>query len=208
MTEDDRQIHYNALRTLISAERVLDSDFPPTTVFLEGSELEILRNLMNYAANRETFVETYAGSYYNWVSLDDWIVIEGIVASLEAKLMGTGNVVWGYNDIYKEDLGGAALGIPGSHLEWGSVVPEGEVWVIDLISVTSIDGIPSSTEIWINDGTTTWLIVRLTGQATAQPMNYEGRLTLCEGMKVGVYLSGLSVGDDVSALALGYKMEV
>ncbi len=208
VTEDDRQIRYNTLRVLISAQRVLSSSFPPTTVFLEGSELEILRNLMNYAANRETFVETYAENYYNWVEMDDWVEIGGIVASLEGKLMGTNNVAWGYNDIYKEDLSGVAMGIPGSHLGWGSVVPEDEVWIIDLISVTSLDNIPTSTEIWINDGTTTWLIVRLTGQAVAQPMNYEGRLTLCEGMKVGIYVNGVTAGDDISAIALGYKMKV
>lgn len=208
MSENDRQIGYDSTRVLISAQRVLSSDFPSIGVYLEGSELELLRNLLQYAERRESFVETYAESYYNWVEMDDWVDIGGIVAGLEGKLMGNDNVIWGYNDIYKEDLSGVAMGIPGSHLGWGSVVPEDEVWIIDLISVTSLDNIPTSTEIWINDGTTTWLIVRLTGQAVAQPMNYEGRLTLCEGMKVGIYVNGVTAGDDISAIALGYKMKV
>jgi hypothetical protein len=88
MTETWRKKTYYEKRVLIETDRILESEFDDSIICLTGAELELLRNLMQYAHRRSTFVSEYAGSFYLAPDNDQWDQIDALVAGLELKLMG------------------------------------------------------------------------------------------------------------------------
>lgn len=136
MSEEDTQHSYVETEVLIDSARVLSSTFPTIGVALTGNELEILRNILNYATRRRTFVGVYHDNYYLVADDDDWLEIEETVANLEEKLMGNENTIFGYNNrlFTREDHTMLA------DVDWvqnHDAVPEGEVWIVTGISFFS-----------------------------------------------------------------------
>lgn len=129
MSEEATHWRYREYDILIDAARVLDSNFPTIGVALDGSECEILRNVLNYAKRRQTFVDTYADNYYLAADDADWLEIETIIGILEAKLMGNDNTLWGYNAPLAEE-GDETVEAAGTYDMNLSTVPAGEVWVV------------------------------------------------------------------------------
>lgn len=120
-------------RVLIDANRTIDSVFPTIGVILTGEELEILRNLLEYANRIESFVDEYDDNTYVVPDDETWETLQTIMASLEAKLMGGKNTIFGVSDRLvlrqSEFMSGT-----GGHSQDHDTVPEGEIWVIEGIS--------------------------------------------------------------------------
>lgn len=93
MAEEWRVKRYYQPRVLIGVQDTLECSFPATLLCLEGSELNILRNLVQYAHRRATWVSEYHPSYYLAPSTEEWDQIESLVAGLEEKLMGCAEIV-------------------------------------------------------------------------------------------------------------------
>ncbi len=84
-------------RILIPAARILSPEFNAAYLFFTGSQIEIMRNLVDYANRSSTFVDEYHEGYYYEVDNGDWDSIQEIVADLERMLM---TIVLGYYDAY------------------------------------------------------------------------------------------------------------
>lgn len=97
MADPLRRHKYAFNRILIPAARILSPEFNAVYIFLTGSHVEILRNLLDYANRENTFVDEYHDGYYLSPDATDWDSIGAIVAELELMLMGT---VLGFYDAY------------------------------------------------------------------------------------------------------------
>lgn len=88
MSEDAwrRKRYYNP-RVLISVQDTLSPPFQGSIFCLSGSELVLLRNLVQYLHRRSTFVSQYDDHYYLAPSNEEWDELEAIVAGLEDTLM-------------------------------------------------------------------------------------------------------------------------
>jgi hypothetical protein len=93
MTETWRIKRYYDPRVLIGVEDTLTCPYPGLVVCLEGSELNVLRNLLQYAHRRATWVSEYHDSYYLAPSNEEWDQIEALVAGLEEKLVPCSEIV-------------------------------------------------------------------------------------------------------------------
>ena len=89
MTDPLRRHKYALNRILIPSARILSPEFNAAYVFLTGSHVELLRNLLAYATRETTFVNEYHDGYYVSPDDTDWDSLSAIVADLEEVLMGT-----------------------------------------------------------------------------------------------------------------------
>lgn len=128
------RVNYSRDMTLIEASRILDTQFNAQGIWLNGAQVELLRNVMMPLNNPRTFVDEYHDGYYLTATDDDWDAIRAIVADLERKLMGNDNVMWGYNDrmFTRQDHLTIA---PGAIVYTHTTCPAGEVWTITGISI-------------------------------------------------------------------------
>lgn len=207
MSEEDAQHSYVEMEVLIDSARVLSSSFPSIGVVLTGNELEILRNVLNYATRRRTFVGVYHDNYYLVADDDDWLDIESIVAILEEKLMGNDNTVWGYYDrlFTREDHTALAA---GSWQQDHDVVPAGEVWVVTSVNLWSnftgaltIVTAPMPT---IDTGVTPPTVLTASTWHVTAPL----QLILKAGDHIRVYWSGVVITERMLSDVIGYKMKV
>jgi hypothetical protein len=93
MAEEWRIKRYYQPRVLIGVEDTLSCPYPGLVVCLEGSELNVLRNLLQYAHRRATWVSEYHTSYYLAPDNDEWDNIESLVDGLEGKLMSCSELI-------------------------------------------------------------------------------------------------------------------
>jgi len=129
MTEAERRRSYAESRVLINSDAILTTTFDDGVLYFTGEQIELMRNLMQYANRIESYAAEYEPGYYLTPDDTDWDSIQAIVADLEETLMGNPNTLWGYKDRYavqqQEDAGGI-----GSFTINLDGPPEGEVWVI------------------------------------------------------------------------------
>jgi hypothetical protein len=78
--------YYNP-RVLIGVSDTLESPYDDIMVCLTAGEANILRNLLQYASRRATWVSEYAEQYYLAPTTEEWDAIEAVVATLGEKLM-------------------------------------------------------------------------------------------------------------------------
>jgi len=88
MGEDWRIKRYYEPRVLIETQDVLSSPFPSALLCLDGSELNIVRNLLAYAHRRSTFVSEYRADTYLAPTEAEWDDLQAVVAELESKMSG------------------------------------------------------------------------------------------------------------------------
>lgn len=117
MVDPLRRHKYAFNRILIPAARILSPEFNAVYIFLTGSHVEILRNLLDYANRQHTFVDEYHDGYYISPDDTDWALIRLIVAELELMLMGT---VLGFYDAYVCVRDKKALGVQGGTFTAGA----------------------------------------------------------------------------------------
>lgn len=194
-------------RVLVQAKAFMDPDLRDAVVFLTGGQLELLRNLMQYANRRTTFVSDYYIGYY--LSPDDynWNFIQQRVADLEEKLMGNNNVIWGYTDRYYENIADESMPA-GIQDKLGAVVPEGEVWEVTGMSV--IHSSTSITRIRVGsyNGANYINVGEKLAPAASTVYPFMMDLILKEGDRLFWRFYDLTLNDDVYCTAWGSKMEV
>lgn len=148
MSDPLRRHKYAVNRILIPAARILSPEFNALYVLLSGSHVEILRNLLDYANRRETFVGEYATGHYFDPGDNDWDSIQAIVAELEEILMGNGNVQFGFSDTWYEWKSEDSLG-GGTQVVNLDPVPAGYVYILcNVASMTNDSTTRHSHEIY------------------------------------------------------------
>jgi len=116
-------------------------------------------------------------------------------------------LLWGYTERYAENLGGTKSG-DGTYEQSGTVVPSGEVWVVECISLYNHSGARGAIALQVNDGTTNYAVTRNLTPVQYELVSFIGRLTLEAGDKVLVQQSACLDGDVLRGVAWGYKMAV
>jgi len=194
-------------RVLVSAKTFLNPTFPDSVVFLTGGHIELLRNLMQYANRRTTWVSDYYIGYY--LSPDDfnWDLIQERVAELEYRLMGNNNVIWGYVDRYADILAETSMPAGISNI-YGATVPEGEVWEVTGLSFTALGGTCDRIRAGFETAGGQVIVIEKLLPVADVMYNYNVDMILKEGDKVYFRFYGMTLNDDVYAYAWGSKMEV
>lgn len=194
-------------RVLVQAKAFMDPDLCDAVVFLTGGQLELLRNLMQYANRRTTFVSDYYIGYY--LSPDDynWNFIQQRVADLEEKLMGNNNVIFGYNERIHEDLGQTKSG-NGQYSELSTAVPAGYVHRIEAITIRNTSGARGGTGIWLYADSVYYPMAYVLAPSLGVPLVAIGPFTLQEGDQVNIRMGSCIDGDNIESGLWGYRMEV
>ena len=117
------------------------------------------------------------------------------------------NLLWGYNTIWDENLGGTATG--ATYYKDTSTIPAGELWVLQAISARNLTRNPASVFLRIGraSGSVVGLIYTVTPGAGV-PVLATGQWVLRTGDVARVYLSGCQVDDVIEAGIVGYKMKL
>lgn len=89
MSDPFRRHKYAVNRILIPAARILSPEFNAAYLYFTGAHIELLRNLVDYANRRTTFVDEYHDGYYLSPDDTDWNLLQIIIAELEDMLMST-----------------------------------------------------------------------------------------------------------------------
>jgi len=196
-----------AYRVLVDAKAFLNTEFNDGILHLTGGHIELLRNLVQYANRRTTWVSDYYIGYYLSPDDTDWNLIQAAVADLESILMGNNNIIWGYTDRYYENIEDDSMPA-GVQNKLGAVVPEGEVW-----EVTGISFIHSSGSInRVRVGNLIGAEYINVGEKLAPDANtlycFPCDVILKEGDRVFWRFYNLTLNDDVFCWCWGSKMEV
>jgi hypothetical protein len=93
MSDNWRRKKYYEPRVLLETADVLEPPFEGSLICLSGSDLYILRNLVQYAHRRSTFVSEYEENTYLAPTEEEWDDLDAIVGELEDKLMGCEDIV-------------------------------------------------------------------------------------------------------------------
>jgi len=207
MSEIERRTGYQDGRVLLEADRLLDPQFSPMAVYLSGSMVEMLRNVTEYLNRRTTFVDEYRTGYYLTVTDEDYLVISTIVANLEELLMGNDNTVWAYNDRLLTMETHTMLA-DGGWTQIHPTVPEGEVWVVEGISLgTNQTG--SLVNVLNYILATNYAITELiTPLANAWAVRTDFRITLKEDDGIQFVWANVVTGQTLTTYVFGYKMKV
>lgn len=194
-------------RVLVDAKAFLNTQIRPAVMYFTPGQIELMRNLMQYANRRTTFVSDYYIGYYLSPDDADWNLIQAIVADLESVLMGNNNIIWGYADRYYENIEDVAMPA-GVQDKLGAVVPEGEVWEVTGISVIHSSGSINRVRVGSLIGAEYVNI----GEKLAPDANtlytFPCDVILKEDDRLFWRFYNLTLNDDVFCYAWGSKMEV
>jgi len=194
-------------RVLIDGKAFLNTTINAAVLYFTPGQIELMRNLMQYANRRTTWVSDYYVGYYLIPTDEDWNLIQQEVADLEETLMGNNNVIWGYNDVYNDAEIDTAMPAGISSL-FGDIVPEGEVWVVTGISAFVVSSTCNQIAVgYVGEvGTVFCDNASPIGSGVVYPFKVDLRLK--EGHKAFVRFYNMTLNDDAYAYWWGYKMEV
>lgn len=194
-------------RVLLDVGVALDSPFDDGVLWFSGAQIGMLRTIVQYLRRQHTFVETYEEDYYTSPSTEDWDTIQAMVADMEDTLMGNPNTLWGYNDRLLTREAHTMLA-PGVWTQEHPVVPAGEIWVMQGLSVyTSVTGAFYDT--YVDHGlNATQVVVRQTPTGVKWDVITEVGFILEEGDFVFVEWNNTVVGQQLVTDVWGYKMKV
>ena len=130
MTEAERRRTYVATRVLIDSAKILETTFDDGDLYFTGEQIELMRNLMQYANRIDSYVSEYEPGYYLTPDDTDWDSIQAIVADLEEVLMGNPNTIWGFTARWSGSDEGTSIGEAYTDCGLGPV-PAGYVYVIE-----------------------------------------------------------------------------
>ena len=183
MSETARRKGYVSTRVLIDAARVLTPTFDDAVVYLTGAQLEVLRNLTQYANRQESYVAEYESGYYLTPDVDDWDDIQAIVADLEETLMGNPNTIWGYKDRWLEQIATVSTGA-GTTVASSDPVPEGYVYVLEHFSCSHNGGVARSVTLHMDVGGSNPILYEAPSLPSGDWVIQTTNLTMKEGDKV------------------------
>ena len=207
MTQEERRHGYRDRRVLIETERILNPQFDDAVVSLSGAQVELLRNITAYLDRETTFVSTYGDGYYLSPTVSDWDSLNAIVANLQEKLMGNINTPWGYKETLRErkqNLSAAA----GDNTLVHTVVPEGEIWVVENITVWDSNTACTYVRVYVNSGISSYVVWHVPSPVNNVPDTYPYGFVLGEGDGVTVLFTGCVLNDDIYSDIIGYRMIV
>jgi len=207
MVDTERKKRYSPTRVLISGDRVKDSQFLDTTIRLTGGQLELLRNLTQYLHRRSTFVAEYENAYYLIPTDDDWDTISAIVASLEEKLMGDENALFGYYDRYFEQVL-KTVTIAGWNFLFTVAPPAGEIYVVNSAAAINVETNPTSMQFGIDIGGLRFYTYRVALPGANTYVPWSATQILKEDDRGVVAVEGCDIGDHLLYHVWGYKMKV
>lgn len=207
MVDVTRKQQYSDQRVLVKAKNFLNPDFSDACLYFTGGHIELMRNLVDYANRRSTFVSDYYTGYYTSPNDEDWDLIQQRVADLEETLMGNNNVVWGYKDKWKE-WESRVMGGAGTFAGSTDDVPAGEIYVLHNVTLRNLTGARGAANIQVDDGVRYLELAYSDGLAVKELMSWKGPLVLEEGDSIHWTMDGCLEGDSLKAYAMGYKMEV
>ena len=207
MSEGQVRLGYDTLRVLIESDRILSPQFLNLTVQVSGAQVELLRNAVEYLTRLSTYVKTYSDTFYTTPNNVDFNDIQTIIADLEEKLMGNGNVVLGYDDRVFEAINDEDVPAGNRTLQM-DVVESGYVYFIQSITMRNDNSSVNQTKAVATAGDV-MIIDRISpaGAALWYPLLVPD-LVLKEGDTVECTFYGCTVGDDLHAKIWGYKMQV
>ncbi len=198
---------YRDKMVLIEASRILNPQFNPTTISLTGAQVEILRNVMQYATYDSMFVDEYHNTYYLTPTAEDWDTISAIVADLQEVLMGNPNTVFGYLDrLYTlEDHTTVAS---GTFEQAHPVVPAGEVHRVLGLSVLTDLGASNVSPYAYLSATNFKYTATIAPVANAWFPVYGFDIILKEDDGLRFFWYGLANNQRIRSVVYGYKMKV
>lgn len=116
-------------------------------------------------------------------------------------------LLWGYTDIWVENLGTADADA-GNYLAATVAVPAGYVYVLEHLTIRNKTGARGAVYLSIGDGSPwVYVVVNLT-PAQHIPDAFNGPITLKAGYQARVYMASVLANDAIDAAAWGYKMAV
>jgi hypothetical protein len=89
MTEEWRIKTYYEPRVLVETQSVLAPLYSDVLLCIDGGQATLLRNLLDYAHRRSTFVSEYGTNTYLAPTNEEWDALQATVSNLEGQLMGT-----------------------------------------------------------------------------------------------------------------------
>jgi len=198
---------YNDNRKLIESSRLLTPTFADGVLYFTGAQVELMRNLMAYANQRETFVDDYESGYYTMPDNDDWDDILAIVADLEEVLMGNPNTLWGYKDRYYENLDYLAL--TTYILKRSVAVPANQVYMLQAACLKLQDRATTSAVMQtIVSSSSACVLAEAATLAANTWLFWVGNVVLKEGDQIQLYVNGCQADDIFQGRVWGYKMDV
>jgi len=117
------------------------------------------------------------------------------------------NLLWGYHDIWDENLGGTAGA--AAYTANTSTIPAGEIWVCDFVSIRNTTRAITSLTVYTARASGAYVILNhLASPVASRPCVSRARQVLAAGDVVYVDAQGCTSGDNIQAGILGYKMDI
>lgn len=207
MSESERRHVYRYSRVLIETARILSPQFADAVIHVTGAQLEILRNLMQYANREDTFVTTYGKNTYLSPTAGEWDSLLAIIADLEGKLMGNDNIIWGFHNRYADTI--TTPGTGGTIFQTYPLVPNGEVHVVSAFIASPVqDDHPSTAALEMYDGAAYYRLITSVGLTVHETLVAPGTVYLEAGDRLRVTWWESVLGKTYRSTAWGYIMDV
>ena len=149
----------------------------------------------------------YASDGLNWYAIlvdsDGHVKIDVVTYP---GVNALGNIPFGYNDRYAEYIYG--LSTNGDATANGTVVPAGEVWVVNNVLSCHDDSVARVVQMKMMAGATAIPFKVNRSLAQSVPLEWQGSIVLKEGDKIRVVGESLATGKYVYGWVWGYKMKV
>jgi len=203
----DQRYSYRTDRILLSAARLLDTQFDGFSLHLTGAQVEMLRNVVDYLNRPSSYVETYGDGYYITPDAADFDEIQAIVADLEDKLMGNDNVPWGYNDRLVQATSVIDTEPATVDLTLGDP-PAGELWIITSMTWHNETSVNTRQVITLEMDSVGHYVARIDAPVANIPNIVRGLWYLKEDDYIRFRFVGCYLGDNIYANIHGYKMQV
>ena len=207
MSKEERRRKYNAQTVLIDSSRILSTTFDDGDLYFTGPQIELMRNLMQYANRIESYVAEYESSYYFTPDNDDWDEIQAIVADMEETLMGNPNTLWGFGQELREAEQDTNA-LVGENVLYSDAVETGVVWVVQSVTAWDATSIITDIRLIVSDGVADSTLVYSMVSAIGQHVYCLPGVSLVEGDKVAAVFRGVVAGDTIRLRIWGYKMAV
>jgi len=117
------------------------------------------------------------------------------------------NLLWGYNDTIGQALSNTNLSV-GTNLLDSTAVPEGEVWVVNLVAIMYVGTSPTNIQVAVDTyGVGIACLFQLL-PTSARWYMISGNFVIDEGQKITGRVDGATAGDDLYFRYIGYKMKI
>ena len=206
-TEAERRRTYVPTRVLIDSGKILSTTFDDGDLYFTGPQIELMRNLMQYANRPDSYVSDYEPGYYVIPNDTDWDAIQAIVADLEEVLMGNPNTLWGYADrlISQHVTDNAAV---GTNTMQCAQPAAGEVYRVTSITWFNNTSVSSPVVLQLILGTIEYYLTIEWAPVAGIPVNIIGDWILKAGDYVRATFFDCTAGDDLYLQVAGYVMLV